>query len=148
MCHVEGTYSRHAKKLLFSCEESIPRTNASYNEHVKIAERTLHPAFGVKGKTKLAKILSIPEGLTFDPMHLLYLGVNKSLLSVIMKRKLVDVSTLSDMIEGIRVPHYFRRKPRTILSEFHLWKAQEHRVFLLYYAPFLFLRFLGQSRDS
>ena len=115
------------------------RTSETYRHHLHIASTTGNPAFGVKGDTKLSDLLRIPERVPFDPMHLLYLGINKSLLNAILKCKSVDLDILSATIDQIKVPHYFRRKPRHFLTEFSLWKAQEHRHFLLYFAPFVLL---------
>ena len=135
-----GDYDYQYRKVIFNVTETFPtRTTEMYHQHLNQAVSTNSPAFGVKGPTKLSEILKMPSGMLFDPMHLLYLGVNKALLSIILKNELVDCLVLSSVIEKVGVPHYFRRKPRNILTEFALWKAQEHRVFLLYYAPLVFM---------
>lgn len=114
--------------------------------HIVAAEQSSSPSHGVKGSTKLSDILSIPEGIPFDPMHLIYLGAQKSFLSAIIECKLVNLTTLSALIDNLKVPHYFRRRPRNV-TEYKLWKAQEHRIFVLYFAPCLFLHLIEPSYE-
>ena len=115
-------------------------------KHTAAAEQSSSPSHGIKGSTKLSDILSIPEGLPFDPMHLIYLGAQKSFLSAIIKCKLVNLTTLSALIDNLKVPHYFRRRPRNV-TEYQLWKAQEHRIFVLYFAPCIFLHLIEPSYE-
>lgn len=139
MCLVQGIYRHDFKKVIFPVQENNAiRDRGTYTEHLSIAKSTGSPSFGIKGPSKLSEILDIPNSIVFDSMHLLYLGVNKSFLGAIIKRKLVNEFLLSSFTENVRVPHYFRRRPRNLATEFSLWKAQEHRIFLLYYAPFVF----------
>jgi len=133
---VQGEYSSTYKKLIYATVGENPlRTTQTYQQHLETVSITGKPSFGVKGPTTLSKLIRIPENIPFDPMHLLYLGINKSFLNAIIKHKLVNLEIMSSVIERIKVPHYFRRKPRNFLTEYGLWKAQEHRHFLLYFAP-------------
>lgn len=135
---VEGEYSRTFRKLIYSpVDENQPRTSENYQQHLQTASATGSPVFGVKGPTVLSSLLRIPEDVPFDPMHLLYIGINKALLNAIIKYHLLDIESVSSIIERVKVPHYFRRKPRNLDTEFSLWKAQEHRHFLLYFSPFV-----------
>lgn len=136
------------RRWFFAANERLTlRTSETYESNLRTAVSTGAPAFGIKGTTKLTNFLKIPEGIPFDPMHLLYLGVNKSFLSAIIKYKLVDCLSLATFVDRLSVPHYFRRKPRNILNELCLWKAQEHRVFHLYYAPMVFFCISEKLRD-
>jgi len=137
---VEGQYHRDFRKVVYSIEDDIPlRTSETYRRHLETAADSGRPVYGIKGPSGLSDILRIPDQIPFDPMHLLYIGINKSLLNAIMKYKLANMETLSSFIDAIKVPHYFRRKPRRFMTEYGLWKAQEHRHFLLFFAPFVFL---------
>jgi len=109
-CTVKGEYSSECRKVIFPILEDYPlRTSETYRHHLHIASTTGNPAFGIKGATKLSDLLRIPEQVPFDPMHLLYLGINKSLLNAILKCISVDLDILSATIDQIKVPHYFRR---------------------------------------
>ena len=70
-------------------------------------------------------------------MHLVYLGVARNLLNLIVDKGLLNVSTFSSFITEMKVPLWFRRRPRS-LNELCLWKSQEHKLFLLYFSPFCF----------
>lgn len=78
-------------------------------------------------------------------MHVIYLGISKSLLFNIVTRRLVDVDALSNNVDCLSVPHHFRRKPRNLSTELSLWKAQDHKNFLLYFSVFIFF---GQFSTS
>ena len=148
VCLVKGEYSPDHKKVVFPCgERIIHRSESTYRRHLHASQVTNSPSFGIKGGTKLFELLVIPTDLPFDPMHLLYLGVNKSFLSAICKYKLVEVETLSCLIDHVKVPHYFRRQPRRLLTEMQLWKAQEHRIFLLYLAPLIVSCLIQSTRE-
>ena len=90
------------------------------------------PVFGVKGVSPLVKILPLPLCVPYDSMHLIYLGIAKRLLETVVHKRLVNVTSLSRSLSLMQIPHFFRRKPRNISHELCLWKAQEHKIFLLY----------------
>ena len=137
---VHGEYNRNFKKVIYPSIETHELRNFQTNrQHAQVASITGEPVYGVKGPSTLSELLRIPDDIPFDPMHLLYIGINKSLLNAIIKHKLVNCNTMSLIIEKIKVPHYFRRNPRNFLTEYALWKAQEHRHFLIYFAPIVFL---------
>ena len=107
------------------------------------------PVFGVKGTSPLNHLLSLPVHVPYDVMHLVYLGMAKRLLQIVVDKRLVDLKTLSKYIDGIKVPHSFRRRPKNLIEELSLWKSQEHKIFLLYFAPLCFsLQFLSSSRTD
>ena len=107
-----------------------------------------NPIYGVKGTTELSRFFTLPNGLLFDVMHLVYHGVSRSLLAAIIHKRLVDVQTLSNLTESVKVPHDFRRKPRNLLSDLKLWKSQEHKNFLLYIGPSVLTTMAITSPDS
>ena len=123
--------------------QAMNRDHDEYKQCLRVSKRSGKAYKGIKGKTLLSSVLTIPENVVFDPMHLLYLGINKAMLNLIIDRRLISMDKLSDILESIRVPHYFRRKPRSF-SELSLWKAQEHRNFLIYFAPYVL--FCAQQR--
>lgn len=138
-CLVEGTYNAEFRKMTFPIEEDFElRSVISHQRHQEKGTIS-SPCFGVKGRTPLSKLLKLPIQVPYDVMHLIYLGVARRLLSVIVEKRLVDVSVLSSSISEIKLPHWFRRRPRT-LNELCLWKSQEHKQFLLYFSPFCFCK--------
>ena len=134
-CLVEGSYHHELRKMTFPIARSFQLR--SEHEHRKHQRRgTLHtPVFGVKGFSPLEKVLRLPVCIPYDAMHLLHLGIAKKLLQIVVDKRLVDMPSLSQSVTEIKVPHSFRRRPRNICNELAMWKAQEHKVFLLYFAP-------------
>ncbi|MEL7308618.1 MAG: hypothetical protein AAGK05_12615 [Pseudomonadota bacterium] len=118
-------------------EDHEPRTVGVFCVHQRRAT-SVAPVFGVKGRSELANILTLPTCLAFDVMHLCYHGVARSFLCAALKMKKVDAISLSDLIEKFKVPHDFKRKPRNLTTELKLWKSQEHQHFLLYFGPIAF----------
>lgn len=81
-----------------------------------------------------------------DPMHLIYLGIMKKLLSIWFggpkipcrhaKLSKDQVNVINQRLSLIKysLPREFHRKPRPI-HDYHFWKATEFRTFLLYIGP-------------
>lgn len=138
LCLVKGSYNGDYRKMLYPVEvEHESRSAAVFAIHQRRALPRM-PLFGVKGPTELSNIITMPTSLAYDIMHLIYHGVAKSFLHAVLKRKMVDMEALSQMVELFKVPHDFRRKPRNLTTELSLWKSQEHRHFLLYIGPIAF----------
>ena len=110
------------------------RDSLSHRRH-QMEATDKKPVYSVKGHSPLSSILKLPLCVRYDIMHLVHLGVARNLLTAIVEKRLMDVSTLSSSVTSIKVPHWFRRKPRQ-LQELCLWKSQEHKLCLLYYSPF------------
>lgn len=135
-CLVPGSYNHLYRKMLFPLDHDNHgfRSSTSYAAQLRRATSSL-PVKGVKGATELSKLINLPDCLSFDIMHLIYHGVTKSFVSAMLVKKLIDVIDLSSLIEGFKVPHHFRRKPRNVITDFAMWKSQEHKNFLLYIGP-------------
>ena len=132
--------------MVFPLEKNLQLRN--YDSHRLHQQRATHdaPFYGVKGKTPLSRLLTLPMQAPYDVMHLVYLGAARKLLTMVVVKKLVNVTFLSSLISSIKVPHWFRRKPRT-LQELCLWKSQEHKTFLLYYSPLCFFKLYERNRS-
>ena len=82
-----------------------------------------------------------------DPMHLVYLGITKRLLTLMTKGPLNCrigsrvIQEISEYMLTLRnyIPKEFVRKPRS-LNELDRWKATELRLFLLYVGPVVLLK--------
>lgn len=110
------------------------RTEVEHRNHMQQGTSDC-PTFGVKGTSPLHEVLRLPIQVPYDVMHLVYLGMAKRLLQIVVDKRLIDKMTLSTVINSIKVPHSFRRRPRNLIDELPLWKSQEHKVFLLYLSP-------------
>lgn len=148
LCLGEGSYSSTLKKMVYPLQESyVLRTPDMYDIHLRSGTAE-SPTYGVKGPTDLSRILTLPSCLVYDIMHLAYLGISKNLLTATINKRLADIGLLSDTIDCVQVPHDFRRTPRKLVGEYSLWKAQEHRNFLIYIGPFVFLLLNQRPSDS
>ena len=129
-CNVKGIYKN--KAISYKGLESENRTketfqNQSHKEH--------HIDTSPLASLGLDMISLFPA----DPMHLLYLGVMKKLLSIWVHKKPYKIAPHSKLLINERLqqiqkwtPMEFRRKPRS-LKEFERFKAVEFRSFLLYF---------------
>jgi len=145
-CLVQGSYNKEVRKMTFPINRNcILRDETSHRRHQNRGT-TPNPINGVKGYSPLSKVLRLPTCVPYDIMHLVYLGIARNLLNLILEKRQVESKILSSLIHSVQVPHWFRRKPRD-LRELALWKSQEHKVFLLYYAPLCFY-LLYSRRES
>ena len=60
---------------------------------------------------------------------------------------MVDTANLSELTESVKVPHDLRRKSRSLSTELALWKAQEHKNFILYIGTSAFTEMLHTAPD-
>lgn len=75
--------------------------------------------------------------MPFDPMHLLYLGIVRSLVFHFCEYSFIDEFSVSNILRSVRVPVYFRRKPRSLVFKMK-WKANEWKHLILYYFVIFF----------
>ena len=111
-----------------------------YQSFAEMASEMKRRICGIRGKSELSAVLSLPRDVPLDSMHLLYEGVIKLILSAMVNPKyrthpfsIGRKSTLQRvdrMIRGIRIPHEFPRFRG--LSDVKLWKAHELRNFFFY----------------
>ena len=93
--------------------------------------------------------ISLIDSFTLDYMHLVCLGVVKKILTFLNDRGNAislapeDLSTLSERLEGLKMPREFARQPRS-LKDLRRFKATEFRQFLLYTGP-VFLKDLLET---
>ena len=105
---------------------------------------------GVKGRSKAFDLISNqPLSPTIDPMHQLFLGVAKDVLSHHYDRMRPEHKTeINIFIDSLDLPKEFKNKLRKLdsLSNF---KAKELKIMLLYLSPVIFPQFLyGEERKS
>ena len=97
----------------------------------------------------------IVSGCPRDPMHLLYLGVNKKLLSFWVKKSTLNkagklpqdtISKVNCALKEVSLcyPSDFNRRP-TFIQDNQNWKATQHRSFLLYTSLVVLIDFIDTS---
>ena len=81
----------------------------------------------------MANSLAVPIAAPFDSMHLVYLGVTKTLTLYAVEKKILNQLNASEQLcHQVTVPSGFKRRPRS-LEHAARWKANEWKAFLLYY---------------
>ena len=130
---VEGDFAGH---VIFPEENAFLRTDYSFREQIN-EEHHL-------GKSVLEQIPAIDmiQNFPLDPMHLVFIGIIKKLISSWLKGSLlvrlgqVDCTSINKHL--LKVINFilieFVRNPRG-LDEFCRWKATELSHFLLYLGP-------------
>jgi Transposase family tnp2 len=132
------------RQIRYTCLGNIEaRTHEKVICDMRLAYETETTINGMKGLSPLIGFpkFDIINGLTIDYMHCALLGVTKTLLElwldssnhfeefyIGLRKKEIDRRLLQ-----IKPPSSFSRMPRSI-SELAMWKANELRNFLLFYA--------------
>lgn len=65
--------------MIYSSKDFDLRTKENYEEYFQVGTQKI-PKFGIKGKTIISGMIEFPYGLPLDYMHLLCLGIFKSIL--------------------------------------------------------------------
>ena len=124
--------------MLFPIQKTFILRNKETDADHRIRATEAKPVFGVKGKKALTDLISLPFCAPLDVRHLIYIGIAKTFLSFIVSEKLINISKLSNIIDSIKLPYFFRQKPKNLTNKLIKWKTQEVKYFLLYYGPFVF----------
>ncbi|KAJ8677929.1 hypothetical protein QAD02_013716 [Eretmocerus hayati] len=130
-CEIEGD---HIDSVCFPGPAATPRTDEKFknNEYQEDYQQ---------GETVLNEIpkLGLVSGFPLDPMHLVFIGIMKKLLLILMfvtsvyKVSAKKVDEISKRLKVMKnyIPSEFARKTRA-LKFVHFYKATELRQFLLY----------------
>jgi len=133
VCLIKGLYDVQLHKMIFPNQlDLFYRDDEMYDFHVEMAQSTGETFLGVKGKHFLTPLIRNPLQAPLDCMHLIYLGVTKTLTLHLIKKGIFNIDQISSALKSIKTPAYFKRKPRDLHKSCH-WKAQEWKQFLLYY---------------
>lgn len=132
-CHVKGLKSHG--RVYFTEKNAKKRTNEEFRLHT---DYTYH--LGISPLERLPNI-DLVKCISLDYMHLICLGVMRKLLYLWLRQNhnkrrkwhlsLNQIKHISNVLEDIRVPSEFSRKPRS-LTFIKQWKATEYRQFLFY----------------
>lgn len=143
VCKIRGFYSSCDRKMIFPFDDlSELRAEQSHIDHVNESIRTGSVCFGVKGTTPLSDIMNVPI-TPFDPMHLLFLGIVRSIFMHIFSHKLIGEHMIDAILQTVSVPACFKRKPRSLVFK-SKFKANEWKHLILYFCSSFFI----SSHDS
>ena len=148
--HTEKFVMRSPESHLLNITElengSIEEIRARHGRKVDCEKRTQ----GVKGRSVLLSVIrNQPLSSPIDPMHQLFLGVGKDLLSFFYEQmKSEHKSELNKVLSDLILPIELKNTVRSldVLSTF---KAKEVKTVLLYLSPILLSPYLlGEDKNS
>ena len=127
----------------FNREQWDKRNNEQHRQEVlkwktKTRQKDLESLLGCRYSCLLdLPYFDAPRMLCIDPMHNLFLGTGKHMLSVWMKQDLISKShfeTIQNFIDSINVPSDVGRIPSKISSGFSGFKADQFRTWIIIYS--------------
>jgi hypothetical protein len=135
-----GGHSRVYPSFPFSLKD-----NALYKRCIDAVQRGSAPVFGIKGPSVLSEHILIPEQILTDPMHMLYEGIGKMLLSSFFDSKNHHevfymgrpraVNDFSSRLLSVKLLPGM--PPFRSISDLSFWKASEVKNFFLFALPLL-----------
>lgn len=145
-CNQKGEH--YASKVIYPPENTELRTNYSFRQRLQPDHHhTLQPI-------ALESLnFDIVKQIPFDYMHVVCLGVTKTLLKLLAKSKgnsfsfsSYQIKKLNESLDKIKsnIPFEFSRTPRNTI-DLDRWKATELRQFLLYTGPLVLKSVIDQS---
>ena len=130
-------YLASGSKLVYGYNHYDLKNSEEWDQSVQLAEDSGERVNGIIGISPLREFLKLPDQVFIDPMHLLYSGVVKTLLTNVLKKKPNRKQLMIDLnrrLTNVFVPSDFRRKPRN-LCYLNDWKATELKYFIMFYLP-------------
>ena len=140
-CETDGLYVHDVEKR--GERVTYPQLNGELrtDQAIRNCEQVFHHG-GISSLVNLP--IDMSERFSIDPMHLIYLGVTRKLLTIwFTKRrsmkvrlslcKLFEISRVLELLKDY-IPVEFIRKTRTV-NELSRYKATEFRLLLLYVLP-------------
>ena len=121
----------------------ILRTNEEVPHYARLARQTGHSVYGVKGPTLLYKMMpNMVLGSAIDKMHAVDIGACKLLTHLWFDKAFSDYDfSLSGLVEVVdqrlskmKPPSFTQRVLRSSSKHLAFWKAQEFKMWLMYYA--------------
>ena len=155
-CLFQGVSCAHHRHVLYPYVDfkqirPPPRTRehiAHCVEQIKQSNTKDFRIYGVYGQSPLSALISIPVQSTLDYFHL---ALEIHLVFLLSQWKQIIPkpvhAEVSNFLLKIKYPHSFNRRPYDFVSS-DKWKASQLRVFLLYAALPLTVRFLPSNHQS
>jgi hypothetical protein len=129
VCKVIGTYNHEHRLMTFPVETPAAELR-SVKQHKKDVKNRCN---GVKGAAPVAGLIPVPTHAPFDAMHLVCLGLSKTLTLLCVNRRRISSRVADSVMQCAVVPKSFNRVPRS-LNDLKHWKANEWKSYLLYYS--------------
>lgn len=148
-CTQSGEYVE--RRMIFKQKYNDFRTDESFRARLYTNHHTINTQMAIE-KLPIDVVNSFP----FDYMHVVCLGVVKSLMKSWIKQRncsfsltQAQIQIFDDQLQLLKcqTPREFCRRPRG-LKEFERYKATEFRQFLLYSGPFILQNILNDSLYS
>lgn len=125
-------------------EENLTlRIDEMYNRHWQKVQQTGRKRYGIKELSYITHmVLQAPVRSTcLDLMHLLFLGILKSLMTLWFDKSFRDknyslyecVNIVNNFLESIKPHHLFQRCPQSLKKK-TFWKAAEYQFFFFLYS--------------
>lgn len=154
-CKIRGIRHRVGKSTVqvYPYERIHLRTQEEVQNYAKISIELGKPAKGVKGPSLLSNIMpDMISGMGIDIMHGIFLGLTKLLLRLwfdpLLANELYSLSGMLHVIDArltnMRPPSFVQRMPRAIKTHLSLWKAQEYKLWLIYYSVPILLGIMNE----
>ena len=152
------------------------RTQNDYLQHVKMAQDIRKDFLGIKGPCYWSKFFTIPDNCLLDPMHLIFEGVVKRLLTIFLQKEtsgklgcfgrlrldfvlvyqlFLDILKIgssaqsrffNDLLKNIKYPTEINGS-NYLTAQLSFWKASEYRNFAYYAAPVILIQFLKDHHN-
>lgn len=140
-CHHPGNYDYNFRKMTYKPNtegDKKPKTHDNYQTYALLAEENKTAVYGIKGQTCLSKIISLPDQLPLDYMHLFCAGHGKWLLKHYLERdgdcSVYDhIKDIDTRLKSATIPHLFNRKIKSIMNN-DKWKCSQVKLFFFYMA--------------
>jgi hypothetical protein len=121
-------YSHNDFKLR-SHDEFIATAKEAEEKSTKKGSKSV---YGIKGMSCLSEVMSFPQQILLDYMHLVCLGHVQTLINhwigFIDKEHILNID---NMLFGIRIPHNIHVVYKESISMVGNWKAKHSRLFVL-----------------
>jgi hypothetical protein len=148
-CIHPGLYNNQFRKMTYPPNETrYPlRDSNEFNEIALLAEETGDEILGIKGKTPFSNIITLPDQVPFDYMHLVLQGHSKWLLNNYFFKKQFECyigdkkDEVNEFLTLHKVPHTMSRK-FNIIHKNLMYKSSEIKLFIFHLCIPLFIDIL------
>lgn len=129
----------------YLCDKSYPsRKEGDVTMAQESSENTGKGVQGLAGRSVMSEYTCILDIMTIDPMHNIFLGNCLRILSLFLDSGFHDQEwyikpekqlELDAELRGIKIPTTFHKNVRSIIKDLAYFKADELRMFALYFLP-------------
>jgi hypothetical protein len=146
-CLHPGEWNRAFHKMTYPPLETSLRDARSFQRMASVAEKSNTIVFGIKGKSSFSRILTLPDQIPFDYMHLVLQGHTKWLINHYFIENQYDCYighekiTFNKLLNSHTVPHNISRKFPHVEKNLK-FKSTELKLFLFHLAAPMLMNIL------